>query len=420
MYIISELLAIIAELYTFNLFLQGFFYSRGKKPGVWLGIYGFFGVVLATLAFAENASYIRLSFCVIAMTYTTRVLFDATLLQAIYASLSFGCLYVLTDILVIGIFSMANVDPQVIMTYGNTRAICIIISHTILLLLILIVLFLTKRKRNAITLAFLLAISPGCITGIILGLFFCQTVQISNTDLPVSFLIAATGLLYLNILTVFYAEQKQESVQRQHQLELAEHHYSMQKRYYEQLHEEQIETRAMFHDINKYMLAMQAMVTTSNSHEAAQVLHEVQGLFKNLNAVVDVGNPVISIILNEYKNVMDDYGILYSFDVSVPSELSISPIDTYVILGNTLDNAVEASLSLPHHERHINIQMRVFHDILYYKIENTFSSDYHSDARNKNRGFGLKNVKRCVDKHKGEMYISKELNTYVLSLRLNI
>lgn len=420
MYILSELLAVIAELYTFHLFLQGIFDRRERKNIFWLGVYGSFGFILTVLSFIENASYIRLLFCIIAMTFVALVLFESTIMQSFYASISFGCLYVLTDVLTIVAFSIVNVDPQAIMVYGNARAICITVSHTVLLALVLIVLFLTKRKRTAITVTFLLAISPGCIAGIILGLFFCRTAQISNADLPASFLIAAIGLLYLNILIVFYAEQMQAFVQHQHQLDLAEQHYAMQERYYVQLREEQIETRAMFHDINKYMQAMRAMVIGSNSQEAAQVLREVQTLFDNISMVVDVGNPVISIILNEYKNIMDEQGIQYSFDISVPSELRISPVDAYVIVGNTIDNAIEACISLPRHERYISIQMRTFHDMLYYKIENAFSSDYHNRAKSKNRGYGLQNVRRCVEKHQGEMNISKELKKYTLCLRLNI
>ena len=420
MYILSELLAVIAELYTFHLFLQGIFYRRERKNIFWLTAYGSFGMILTVLSFFVNASYLRLLFCTIAMICVTLILFEANIIQAIYASISFGCLYVLTDVLTIVAFSLVNVDPQIIMSYGNARAICITVSHTVLLALILIVLFLTKRKRTAITFPFLLAIAPGCIVGIILGLFFCKTAQTSSKDLPTSFLISAIGLLYLNILIVFYAEQKQVSVQRQHQLELAEQHYSMQERYYIQLREEQIETRAMFHDINKYMQAMRAMVAGSNSQEAAQVLQEVQNLFDNLDTVVDVGNSLVSIILNEYKTIMDNHGIQYSFDVSVPSELSLSPVDAYVILGNTIDNAIEACTSLPQHERYISIQMRTFHDILYYKIENTFSLDYSNHVKSKNRGYGLQNVRRCVEKHQGEMIISKELKKYTLSLRLNI
>ena len=419
MYVFSEVLAVVAELYTFHLFMLGTFYKRDKPLSAWLGAYGLFGLILTLLSFLVNASYIRLLFCVIAMTCVGISLFEAKPLQSIYASLSFGCLYVLTDVLTIVAFSIANIDVQTIMSYGIARSVCITISHTVLLALVLIVLVLTRKKRSAITFPFLLAISPGCIAGIILGLFFCKSAQSSGSDLHFSFIIAAAGLLYLNILIVFYAEQKEESCQRQYELELADHHYMMQEHYYAQLHEEQNETRAMFHDINKYLQAMRALVNGANSEAATHVLLEAQALYNGLVSVVDVGNPVISIILNEYKTIIEEKEISFSYDVSVPKELNVSAVDAYVILGNTLDNAIAACIDLPKHERYIHLQLRVYRNIIYYQLQNPFLPDERKHTKGKNHGFGLQNVRRCVEKHKGEMIITKENGIFTLDLRIN-
>lgn len=419
MYIFSEILAVIAELYTFHLFMQGIFYKRNKPAIFTLGAYSLFGIILTLLAFVENASYIRLLFCVIAMICIGVFLFEAKMLQAIYASISFGCLYVLTDVLTIGGFTILKIDVQTIMSYGIARAICITISHSVLLALVLIVLALTRRKRTAITFPFLLAISPGCISGIILGLFFCKSAQSTGADVPFSFLIAAAGLLYLNIVVVFYAEQKQESLQRQHELELAEHHYIMQEQYYKHLHEEQNETRALFHDINKYLQAMRALVNGANSEAASQVLIEAQELCNDLASVIDVGNSVISVILTEYQDVMEENDITFSYDVSVPNELGITAVEAYVILGNTLDNAIEACIDLPETERYINLQLRVFHDIIFYQLQNPFSLQKSIRKKGSKHGFGLQNVRRCVEKHKGDMEISKENGIFSINLRIN-
>lgn len=419
MYVFSEILAVVAELYTFHLFMLGTFYKRDKPLIIWLGVYGLFGIILALLSFLVNASYIRLLFCVLAMICVGIFLFDAKALQSIYASLSFGCLYVLTDVLTIVAFSIANIDVQTIMSYGIARSVCITVSHTVLLALVLIVLVLTRRKRSAITFPFLLAISPGCIAGIILGLFFCKSAQSSGSDLPFSFIIAAAGLLYLNILIVFYAEQKEESLQRQHELELAEHHYIMQEHYYAQLHEEQNETRAMLHDINKYLQAMRALVNGANSDAATQVLREAQELYNGLISVVDVGNPVISIILTEYRTIFEEQEITFSYDVSVPNELGITAVEAYVILGNTLDNAIAACVDQPTHKRYIDVQLRVFHDIIYYQIQNPYIPERSNPSKGKNHGFGLQNVRRCVDKHKGEMVITKDNGIFTVTLRMN-
>ena len=419
MYIFSEILAVVAEIYTFHLFMLGSFYKRDKNILTWICTYGLFGTILALLAFVANGSYMRLLFCVVAMAFISLSLFETNLLQSIYASLSFGCLYVLTDVLTIFVFTLSDVDIQTIMSYGIARSVCITVSHTVLLAMVLIVLVLTHRKRTAITFPFLLAISPGCISGIVLGLFFCKSAHSTGSDIPLSFLIAAAGLLYLNILIVFYAEQKQESVQRQHELELAEHHYVMQEQYYAQLHDEQNETRAMLHDINKYIQAMRALVNGVNSDDANTVLKEAEELYNSLSSVIDVGNSVISIILTEYKTIIEDNSISFSYDVSVPNELGISAVEAYVILGNTLDNAITACLELPQEKRYIHLQLRIYHDILYYRIQNPYSPQKSSQVIRKGHGFGLRNVQRCVEKYNGKMTISPGNGIYTIDLRIN-
>lgn len=419
MYILSEILAVVAELYTFHLLLLGSFYKRDKSILLWVCSYGILGIILALLAFVKNGSYIRLLFCVVSMGFLCFSLFETNFLQSFYASLSFCCLYVLTDVLTIFIFSLSDIDIHTIMSYGIARSFCITVSHTVLLVLVLIVLVLTRRKRTAITFPFLLAISPGCIAGIFLGLSFCKSAQTSESDISLSFLIAAAGLLYLNILIVFYAEQKQESVQRQHELELAEHHYTMQEQYYAQLHEEQNETRAMLHDINKYIQAMRALVNGANSEEANHVLREAEELYSSLSSVIDVGNSVISIILTEYRTIIEENGISFSYDVSVPSNLGISAVEAYVILGNTIDNAIAACLGLPREKRYIDLQLRIYHDILYYRIQNPYSPNKNTQSNRKGHGFGLRNVQRCVEKHSGKMAISQENGCFTIDLRLN-
>ena len=157
-------------------------------------------------------------------------------------------------------------------------------------------------------------------------------------------------LLYLNIVIILYAERAKSASDQKLQAELAEHHYVMQEQYYAQLRSEQEETRAMFHDINKYMQAMRTLAAEGNVAEVNQMMAETQELFDSLTTVVDVGNSVVSVILNEYREITEDAEISFTFDVSVPQNLGISAVDLYVLLGNTLDNAVEACESLPAEE----------------------------------------------------------------------
>lgn len=419
MYILTEILGVVAELFTYHLFVQGIFDRKRRHPAVWIATYGILGGILLFLSFLENASFLRLFYCLFTFGLIAKVFFDMTVIQMFFTSLSFGCLYVLTDVFSITLGNMMGVDVNIIMTYGNIRAVFIIFVHTVLFLIVMVVLAMTKRKRNAVSLPFMLSIVPGSIAGILLGIYFCLSVQNTGEDIPITIMLIAAGLLYMNILIVFYAEQLQEANTRRHEMELAEQHYQMQQRYYEQLRNDQNETRAMFHDINKYLQAMQALAGDGNSQQAKEVLTQAQDIFKNVGTVVDVGNPVISTLLNEYLQKAEENGITLSFDVSVPENIGVTAIDFYVILGNTLDNAIEALCQQPESLRQIHLQLRAFHDIVFYQIQNPFLPDNIRRKSGKNHGFGLKNVKRCVEKYHGDMTVSRENNVFTVALRLN-
>lgn len=419
MYILTEILGVVAELFTYHLFVQGIFDRKRRSPGVWLATYGILGGILLFLSFVENASFLRLSYCLVVFGIIAKVFFDMTVIQMFFTSFSFGCLYVLTDVFSITLGNMMGVDVNIIMTYGNIRAVFIIFVHTVLFLIVMLVLAMTKRKRNAVSLPFMLSIIPGSIAGILLGIYFCLSVQNTGEDIPVTIMFIAAGLLYMNILIVFYAEQLQESNTRRHEMELAEQHYQMQQRYYEQLRNDQNETRAMFHDINKYLQAMQALAGDSNTEQAKEVLTQAQSIFNSLGSVIDVGNSVISTLLNEYLQKAEENSIQITFDVSVPENIGITAIDFYVILGNTLDNAMEAVSLLPEDKRHIHLQLRTFHEILFYQIQNPFLPEHTGKKTGKNHGFGLKNVKRCVEKYHGDITISQEDSLFTVALRLN-
>lgn len=418
MYIISEIIGIIAELYILHLFLQGSFDSHIRSPYLQLTAYGIFGAITAVFAFIPDASFIRLGLCCIGIVIMALYFFRTSILQAVYSSIAFCALYVLTDVALVAFFSLAHVDPQEVMAHTTARAICITTSRIALLLLVLCYIAVTKRKRTAITIPFLLALSPGCIAGIMLGVSFCTRVHLAHADWPLSFLIAAVGLLYLNTMIVFYAERTKETSEQKHELELSEQHYRMQEQYYEQLQAEQENTRSMFHDINKYLQAMKALVSENKTSEAKELLQQVNLLTDNPESVVDVGNPILSIILTEYRKRAEIESISFDYDVSVPNDWNISAVDAYIIIGNTLDNAIEACLDLPQQERYIKLQLRTFHDILFYKVDNPYVHK-SSKQTNHNHGYGLQNVRKCVDKYLGDMSIDRNNGVFQVSIRLN-
>lgn len=420
MYIVSELAIIISEIVIIHLYLQGIFLKKTLPSWIWVLGYASFGIGAAIFSFIPDAAFLRLIFFFVGTTILCLVFYQARKMQAAFASILFCAVFVLTDVLMYLLLPIFHIDNLRLLEIGLPRVIWSIASHAMTLILVLIIVAIMNHGRSAITLPFMLVITPGCAISIVLGCYFCQVVQTEANPFPLPFLLASVGLLYMNILLVFYAEQAKHTADDKMDLELAEQHYLMQEQYYEQLRVEQNETRAMFHEINKYLCAMHALMESEDLHQASQTLHEAETVFEGLGQVTDVGNSVISIILNEYRLKMREAEIEFVFDVSVPPVLGITAVDAYILLGNTLDNAINACCLLPSSNRYVHLQLKLFHEVLFLQIKNPFPKDYHMRTIKNGHGYGLKNVRKCIEKYGGDIQILEESYVYELSARINI
>lgn len=418
MYILTEIIGVISEVLIIYLFIQGVFLEKEHPRWVTFCFFIAYGFGLLILSFMNDAAYLRILFCGSGILLLVLLLFEAKLIQAVFMGISFCAIYMMIDILIMLLASLLHIDSDLIMSHSISRCVYIATTHIFLLVAISVVLCFVRHKSSAITFRFVLVLSPGYIMSIWLGLSFCQFLQNSDNDLPLPFLYASIALLYMNILLVFYAQQAKISADKQREIEIAEHHYKMQELYYSQLQTEQNETRALFHDISKRMRAMDTLVSTSSSEQAKELLEETKNLYNSIGNVVDVGNSVISAILNEYKNRAEHEKIDFSFSVSVPEQLNISAIDCYIILGNTLDNAIDGTISVPEAERKIFLQLRQHQGTLFYKLENSCTQSHVTRKRSKNHGYGLRNVRKCIEKHAGDMVTSFENGKFTFTSRI--
>lgn len=418
MYILSELVGVISEVLVIHIFIQGIFPEKEQYDRIRIFAYIGYSVGLLALSFLKNAVYFRILFCGIGIVMLVLFFYESKPIQALFMGVAFCALYMMIDVCIMLLASLLDIDSGLVMSQGISRFVYIVTTHILLLVAVSVLLCFIRQKSSAITFPFILILSPGYVISIFLGLSFCKYLQDTGEDLPLPFLFASIALLYMNIVLVFYAQQAKISADKQWEIEIAEHHYHMQAQYYEQMQNEQNDTRALYHDINKRIRAMTALVQESNSQQAGELLEETQRLYETIGNVVDVGNSIVSAILNDYKARAEKEKIDFAFSVSIPSQLSVSAVDCYIVLGNTLENAIEGALSVPEEERKIFLQLRQHQETLFYKIENTCTEGHTTRKRSKSHGYGLQNVRKCIEKYSGDMMTSFENGKFTFTSRI--
>lgn len=357
-------------------------------------------------------------FCLIfGGTLVCRIFFEATIWQALFMGISFEVIAATVEVGIMGVLGIFHFDAALLMASSNARMIYIIASQLLLLLIIVSVGTFSVKPEGVIKIKLLIPLFPCQL----LSIFVCYIVlRNAVQDSFDSYLILVLlTLLYINIAIVFYVEAIRTSESRRRQHELAEQQYSMQKEYYQRLHENQEETRALWHDIKKYVLAMQALADQKEGAQLRKIVQQAKETLTGIGTVVDVDNIVISSILDNYAHVASEADINFHLDVMVPPVLSVSPVDLYIILGNTLDNAIEACNTLPKERRQINLLLRKENGILFYRIQNECDGNEKVHLHGRFHGYGLANVQKCVSRYNGSVNITKTHDAFTIEIYIN-
>lgn len=244
----------------------------------------------------------------------------------------------------------------------------------------------------------------------------CEEIIRNRSYESVSVLIffAFAWMLYAGVMLVVIGTKMEERVRQFFETQQKAHHYARQEEYYQQLQDKQAETRALWHDLNKYLRA------AKTETQSAQALEQLESMLNSATQIVDVGNRVLNVILNEYTQMAKATGIDLRLKVQVPAELPVAVADLYILIGNTMDNAMEACNALPPDQRVIDLLLRTQNDVLYYKLVNPYSPEQPKRESDPMHGHGLQNVRRCVEKYGGFIDVVKENGFFTITAHLNV
>lgn len=247
------------------------------------------------------------------------------------------------------------------------------------------------------------------------GVLLCAvTIHFQSTVIaPASLFFGFLWMLYAGARLLQTCSLMEATVQAYLEKQQTVRHYAQQEEYYQQLLQKQAETRALWHDLHKYLRAAKA------ESPSATALSQLEALLDSATGILDTGNRVVNVILSEYNQAAAAAGIQLRLKVNVPEVLFVSSADLYVLIGNTMDNALEACKALPSEHRLIELTLKTHNDVLYYKLVNPYSQQARPIQKNPSRGYGLQNVRRSVDRYDGVLDITQRNGFFTVSAHLN-
>lgn len=221
-------------------------------------------------------------------------------------------------------------------------------------------------------------------------------------------IISCICLIFINISYIIIFDRIAKKNYEIHRFSVIEE----QNHYYKEKIANQQEVVRMRHDLKNILITMDSFVLKK----------DVQAVKEQINALLETkvmchdeftGSVVIDSILNAKLQKIKENNIKYTLNFQIPNDLKIKDnniVEVSSILGNLLDNAIEAVLRLEKDkEKIINVAIQYNTGKLIFDFQNTsnpvlidFSHTLIKSEKEKDRyGIGISSIKERVDRLNG-------------------
>lgn len=185
------------------------------------------------------------------------------------------------------------------------------------------------------------------------------------------------------------------------QNDLMEKHVTEVENIYKQM-------RGWRHDYHNHIQTMKAYRSLDENDKIDAYLNSLDTDLTSVDTLIKSGNVMVDAILNSKLSLAKNRKISINAKAVVPKSITIPEIDLCVIIGNLLDNAIEACLLIDDEaKRFIRVYVDLKRENLYISITNVSGSKIQTQngryisGKGANHGFGLMRVDKIVEKYAG-------------------
>lgn len=201
---------------------------------------------------------------------------------------------------------------------------------------------------------------------------------------------------------------------RQHEMEKKIAHLEKEKnallmRDYQLLKNTYAANARLFHDFHNHIEALHRYLEKGRTKEAVQYLESLRFPIEAVTQPVWVGDEAVDYLINSKITLAASREIQVNCNIEFPHHTNIRSVDLVAILGNLLDNALEAVEGTEEKLRFINLTIRRINEMLVIKVENgcnatpvVVDGDLQTSKTDKTlHGWGLQSVRAAAERYDG-------------------
>ena len=215
-------------------------------------------------------------------------------------------------------------------------------------------------------------------------------------------------LAFSNIGLFFLLEYQQREEKEKNRMQLMQKQTEGQIAFYRELAERQKISNKTMHDLKNQMFALSEAMKT-DSDKTREIMESISGKIFAASPMTVTGIDAVDSLIFSKKQQMELHGIRYEQSVHISPGTSFDPLDLCVLLGNLLDNAIEANEKVDPAKRFVSLTITQQEMWLSITITNAAVETVKLDgktihttkAQKELHGFGLSSVNEIAAKYQG-------------------
>lgn len=273
----------------------------------------------------------------------------------------------------------------------------------------------------------MLIVTAPLINTLIIGALMRLSVSVSYTVfaelLLVTIAFYATNVFILTLYHRF-AQSNRKVMEQERTLA----HAAVEREYIREVEAANDRIRGFRHDMLNHVQVILGYLQQRRYEQIRRYLEELSGSLTSANVRAHTGNPTVDALLGCKLAAAYRQGIDFEYAVAIPEALSLSATDLSCLLGNLLDNALEACQAItdPEAGKSVDLMMDIHEGCLSISVRNTAphdptrSSGAFVSRKGKGHGIGLRNIRQIVEKYRGTLTLQPGADMFFALVMLPI
>lgn len=237
-------------------------------------------------------------------------------------------------------------------------------------------------------------------------------------------------LLVINIGAMFIYYIVAKTLRESHdnaKLRTANHQLALQTLQYESLHERILETRKANHDLRHHITAMSSYLENEDYEDLKAYFQAFSKKLPGSSTMVYTQHKGVNMLLAYFSQIAQENHIRFDVKMDIPQNLSVSDNDLTVLLGNLVENAVEACCGQKEGERIIRICGKQSGEDLLFTIDNTYANPIKKNqagvylsSKHSGEGIGLESAGSIAKRLGGYLNVAQEDGFFCVSVVIRL